>query len=49
MKVDSIHALKIDTCSNSRLDEHLKRFWDLESLGIKPEEESVHHKFVQQI
>ena len=31
------------------LDEQLKRFWDLETLGIVDGESGVHEKFVQQI
>ena len=31
------------------LDEQLKKFWDLETLGIVDGESMVHEKFVQQI
>ena len=31
------------------LDEQLKTFWDLETLGIVDGESGVHEKFVQQI
>ena len=31
------------------LDEQLKKFWDLETLGIVDGESVVHEKFVQQI
>jgi hypothetical protein len=31
---NSVHTLKVESCPNSTLDEQLKCFWDLESLGI---------------
>ena len=47
----STHTLKIDACPpmEPSLDNCLKRFWDLESLGILKEETSVYEKFVQRI
>lgn len=43
-------ALKIDACpSETNLDNCLRRFWELESLGIARDETSVYDKFVQQI
>jgi hypothetical protein len=45
----STHAL-IDTCTlEPNLDNRLKQFWELESLGITKNEASVYDKFVQQI
>ncbi len=44
------HALKVEACAVERsLDDQLKRFWDLESLGIVPNESSVYEKFTQEI
>ena len=44
------HVLKIEACSaEANLDDHLKQFWELESLGVAREETSVYEKFVQQI
>lgn len=44
------HSLKIDIVSTEpTLDDQLKRFWDLESLGIVKEEASVYEKFIQRI
>lgn len=47
----SAHALKIDVCPSmeTALDDCLKRFWDLESLGIVKDEASVAERFVQKI
>lgn len=44
------HTLKVEahTCEES-LDDQLRRFWDLESLGIVPNESSVYEKFTQEI
>ena len=45
------HVLKIETCSpvEDNLDDHLKRFWELESLGVSNNEMSVYERFVQEI
>ena len=44
------HALRIDTLPvEQNLDDQLRRFWELESLGIMKEEPSVYDKFVQWI
>ena len=44
------HALKIDTHPvEQNLDDQLRRFWELESLGIMKDEPSVYDKFVQRI
>ena len=48
--VASTHTLKIDTCPlEPSLDDRLKRFWELESLGITQNEASPYDKFVQRI
>ena len=50
LTLTSTHALKIDTCPvEPNLEDHLKRFWELESLGITKDEASVYDKFVQRI
>ena len=44
------HVLKIEACSvEGNLDDHLKQFWELESLGVTEDETSMYEKFVQQI
>ena len=44
------HTLRIDTYPVERdLDDQLRRFWELESLGIVKGESSVNEKFVQKI
>ena len=47
----STHTLKIDVhpSMETALDDCLKRFWDLESLGVVKEETSVYERFVQKI
>ena len=47
----STHTLKIDNSHSLEptLDDRLKRFWDLETLGIKNEETSVYETFEQKI
>ena len=48
----STHALKVDSCpmyTDRSLDDCLRQFWELESLGIMKEEPSVYEKFTQQI
>lgn len=44
------HTLRVDTVSEPvPLEEGLKQFWDLESIGVLQKEESVHSRFVQEI
>jgi hypothetical protein len=44
------YVLTVDTTlEDTAIEEQLKRFWELESLGVKPMEESIHSKFVQEI
>ena len=44
------HSLKVDTFAEQEsLDAGLKRFWELDSLGILKNEQSVYEKFTQQI
>ena len=48
--VSSAHALKIETYpAEQGLDDHLKRFWELESLGVMENEPLLYEKFTQQI
>ena len=51
LTLTSAHTLKIDVHPSTELamDDCLKRFWDLESLGIAKEETSVYEKFIQWI
>ena len=46
----SCHVLKVEAsqhgCSNTSLDQALRKFWDLETIGINPEESSVYDDFV---
>ena len=40
------HALRINSqCSDAELDNQLRMFWDLESLGIKSSDQSVYEEF----
>ena len=45
------HTLFIDTSlkESGNLEEGLEQFWELEAIGVKPKEESVHTKFTQEI
>ena len=49
----SCHVLTVEAsqhgCSNASLDQALRNFWDLETLGINPEESSVYDDFVHTI
>ncbi len=46
----STHTLKVDILlPEPTLDDRLKQFWELESLGVMRDETSVYDKFVQQI
>ena len=50
LTLTATHTLRIDTYPvEQNLDDQLKRFWELESLGITKDEPSVYDKFVQQI
>lgn len=43
------HTLKIEThlVGEERLDDQLRRFWELESLSVADKESSVYDEFVQ--
>ena len=48
--VSSSHMLRVDIVAESEgLETELKRFWDLESLGISKEEHPVQQQFTQHI
>ena len=51
LKITSAHTLKVDLCHSEEptLEGSLKWFWDIESLGIVREEDSLYNKFVQRI
>ena len=50
LTLTSTHTLKVDTCKmEPSLDDRLKQFWELESLGVMNNESSVYEKFVQEI
>ncbi len=39
------HALRVDACEKSNLNDTLRAFWELESLGITGSDRSVHQEF----
>ena len=46
----SSHVLRVDSVTElESLDAGLRRFWELESLGVLKDEQSVHKQFTQQI
>ena len=45
----SSHVLRVDVTSEPTLDDCLRQFWDLESLGVLPDEPSVYERFVQRV
>lgn len=50
LTLTATHALRIDTHPVEwNLDDQLRRFWELETLGIMKDEPSIYDKFVQQI
>ena len=50
LTLTSTHALRVDTfMAEPSLDDQLKKFWELESLGIPKDESSVYERFLQQI
>ena len=47
LSVCSSHTLKVEVCATgTALDDQLKKFWELESLGVANNETSVYGKFV---
>lgn len=50
LTLNSTHALRIESYPAEKdLDDRLRRFWELESLGVSDDESPVHDKFVQSI
>ena len=50
LTITPTHILKIDVYkAEPSLEDQLKQFWELESLGISSEEPPVHERFLQQI
>lgn len=53
MSLLSCHTLKTEASTiggnDATLDDTLKKFWDLEAIGIKTEESSVYEEFTQNI
>ncbi len=50
INLTSTHVLRVETklkTEDSDLQSEVKKFWELESLGIKSQEESVYSKFVE--
>ena len=48
------HVLRVDATTvqdvqNTNMTEQLKKFWDLESIGIRGDESSVYDKFVEEV
>ena len=50
LTVAATHALRVETVAlEQSLDNQLRQFWELESLGVAREERSVYEQFEQQI
>ena len=49
MNLMTTHTLRVDTHEESKLDDTLRAFWELESLGITGSERSVHQEFEESI
>ena len=53
MGLFSCHTLKAEVstigCTDATLNDTLKKFWDLEAIGIKAEESSVYEEFTQNV
>ncbi|MCG8626064.1 MAG: hypothetical protein MJE68_29215, partial [Proteobacteria bacterium] len=50
LSVCSTHTLTVEVCAtDAALHDQLKKFWELESLGVANNETSVYDKFVQKI
>ena len=53
MSLLSCHTLKAGAstigCTDASLDDTLKKFWNLEAIGINPEESSVYDDFMHTI
>ena len=50
LTLTATHALRVETLGTERnLDDQLRQFWELESLGIPREEKPVYEQFEQQV
>ncbi|XP_073231804.1 uncharacterized protein [Porites lutea] len=49
LNLSAIHVLKIASADTSRGQDDLQKLWDLETLGIRDTESSVHDKFSNEI
>jgi hypothetical protein len=51
MNLNSVHVLRVtvETGGNDPLEEEIKRFWDLDTLGIVDKEKSVYENFSDEI
>ena len=53
MSLLSCHTQKAEAstigCTDATFDDTLKKFWDLEAIGIKAEESSVYEEFTQNV
>ena len=49
VNLSATHVLKIKSVDISRVQDDLQKFWDLETLGIRDTETSVHDKFSNEI
>ena len=49
VNLSATHVLKIESANISHVQDDLQKFWDLETLGIRDTETSVHDKFSNEI
>ena len=49
VNLSATHVLKIASADTSRVQDDLQKLWDLETLGIRDTETSVHDKFSNEI
>ena len=49
VNLSATHVLKIESADISHVQDDLQKFWDLETLGIRDTETSVHDKFSNEI
>ncbi|CAH3111608.1 unnamed protein product, partial [Porites lobata] len=49
VNLSATHFLKIESADISHVQDDLQKFWDLETLGIRDTETSVHDKFSNEI
>ena len=49
VNLSATHVLKIESADINHVQDDLQKFWDLETLGIRDTETSVHDKFSNEI